>query len=186
MVKRCSWCTADPEYVKYHDEEWGVAVHDDVKLFEMLILEGAQAGLSWLTVLKKRNNYRRAFDNFDFTKVAKYDDSKIEELIKDSGIIRNRLKIKSAVLNAKVYLEIREEFGSFDKYIWGFVEGKAIVNVVKNYREIPSSTPISDAVSSDLKKRGMNFVGSTIIYAFMQAVGMVDDHEENCFKKLKT
>ena len=180
-MKRCEWVPLENElYVKYHDGEWGVPVHDDLKLFEFLILEGAQAGLSWLTVLKKRENYREAFDGFDFEKIANYDSDKEKELLGNEGIIRNRLKIKSAIRNAKVFIEIRKEFGSFDKYLWGFVDGKPIDNKVDKFGDIPAITDLSDKISLDLKKRGMNFVGSTIIYAFMQAVGLVNDHEVDC------
>ena len=179
--QRCEWCGKIPIYVKYHDEEWGVPVHDDNKLFEMLILEGAQAGLSWLTVLKKRENYRKAFDNFNPEIIADYNQEKIDELLNNKGIIRNRLKITSAIKNAKVFLSIQKEFGSFDKYIWSFVNGKPIINKFKTLKEIPVRTEISDLLSKDLKKRGCNFVGSTICYAFMQAVGMVNDHTTNCF-----
>ena len=179
--QRCEWCGKIPIYVKYHDEEWGVPVHDDNKLFEMLILEGAQAGLSWLTVLKKRENYRKAFDNFNPEIIADYNQEKIDKLLNNKGIIRNRLKITSAIKNAKVFLSIQKEFGSFDKYIWSFVNGKPIINKFKTLKEIPVRTEISDLLSKDLKKRGCNFVGSTICYAFMQAVGMVNDHTINCF-----
>lgn len=179
---RCEWCTEDEIYIKYHDEEWGVPVFDDKKLFEMLILEGAQAGLNWLTILKKRENYRKAFDNFDVVKVAKYDSKKFEELINNPKIIRNRLKIKSAIKNAQVFIYIKQEFGSFSKYIWDFVDGKPIKNNFKNLNEVPTSTPLSEKISKDLKKRGMTFVGPVIIYSFMQAIGMVDDHTINCFK----
>lgn len=181
--QRCSWVDLkSPLYVKYHDEEWGEAVHDDKVLFEFLILEGAQAGLNWLTVLKKRENYRRAFDGFDYEKVALYDEAKVDELLKDEGIIRNRLKVNSAVRNARVFMEIRKEFGSFDKYIWGFVDNKPIVTVWDSLKDLPATTEVSDLISKDLKKRGMNFVGSTIIYAYMQAIGMVVDHSGECFK----
>lgn len=180
-MKRCAWVDLKNElYVKYHDEEWGREVHDDKKLFEMLILEGAQAGLSWSTVLNKRENYRKAFDNFDYKKISKYDGDKINELLLDSGIIRNKLKINSAIQNAKVFIEIQKEFGSFDNYIWGFVDNKQIVNKINSMGELPAKTDLSDKISKDLKKRGMNFVGSTIIYAYMQAVGMVNDHEVDC------
>ena len=181
MTNRCEWCSEDKIYQEYHDKEWGVEVHDDSKLFEMLILEGAQAGLSWLTILKRREGYKRAFDNFDVNKVSKYNEKKIEELIGNPEIIRNKLKIRSTVSNAKAFIEIQKEFKSFDRYIWGFVEGKQIKNHFKDISEIPAKTEISDKIAKDLKKRGMNFVGSTIIYAFMQAIGMVNDHTENCF-----
>ncbi|NLI97034.1 DNA-3-methyladenine glycosylase I [bacterium] len=181
--QRCGWAGAQNElYLKYHDEEWGVPCHDDTKLFEMLVLEGAQAGLSWSTVLNKRENYRKAFDNFDPAKVAAYGDNKVAELLANEGIIRNRLKVNSAIRNARVVLEIQKEFGSLDEYIWGFVEGKPVQNKIRSMREIPARTELSDKISKDLVKRGMNFVGSTIIYAFMQAVGMVNDHEVACFR----
>lgn len=179
--QRCGWCVSSEIYINYHDQEWGQPVHDDRYLFEMLILEGAQAGLSWITVLKKRHHYQLAFDNFDAHKMSKYSESKIEELMQNAGIIRNRLKIKSAIGNAKAFLAIQKEFGSFDAYIWKFVNHKTIVNTWKNYREAPARTAESDAMSKDLLKRGFKFVGSTICYAYMQAVGMVSDHEENCF-----
>jgi DNA-3-methyladenine glycosylase I len=179
---RCPWSTTDPLYMEYHDREWGVPVHDDRKLFEMLLLEGAQAGLSWITILKKRENYRSAFDNFDARKIVKYDAKRVRELLMNEGIVRNRLKIEASISNAKAYLAVQKEFGSFDRYIWHFVGGKPARNRWKTLREIPSSTPESDAMSKDLKKRGFKFVGSTICYAFMQAVGMVNDHIESCFK----
>ena len=182
-VKRCAWVKIENElYIQYHDQEWGVPVHDEQKLFEMLILEGAQAGLSWETVLKKRENYRKAFDNFDPQKVAKYDNCKQEELLQNKGIIRNRLKIKSAIRNAEIFLKIQAEFGSFDQYIWGFVNRQPIQNKFESSSLSPANTELSDEISKDLKKRGMNFVGSTIIYAFMQAIGMVNDHETSCFR----
>jgi DNA-3-methyladenine glycosylase I len=179
---RCEWCGTDPLYVKYHDEEWGVPVHDDRKLFEFLILEGAQAGLSWINILKKRENYIKAFDNFDPLKVSRYSEKKIEKLLQNPGIVRNKLKINSAVGNAKAFLKIQKEYGSFDKYIWSFVGGKPIINKWKSLKEIPVTTKESDAMSKDLKKRGFKFVGSTICYAFMQAVGMVNDHTKKCFR----
>lgn len=180
-MNRCTWVPKNNElYEQYHDEEWGVPLHDDQKLFEAIVLDGAQAGLSWETVLKKRENYRKAFDNFDPAKVAKYGEEKRAELLQNAGIIRNRLKIKSAIQNAKVFLEIQKEFGSFDKYIWEFVGGKPIQNKFKSVSELPANTDLSDKISKDLKKKGMNFVGSTIIYAFMQGVGMVNDHEVGC------
>lgn len=179
---RCTWCGTDPLYVLYHDQEWGVPVHDDRKLFEMLNLEGAQAGLSWITILRKRENYRKAFDNFDAKKIVKYDKKKVMKLLKNEGIIRNRLKIAAVISNAKAFLQIQKEFGSFDLYIWQFVGGKPIVNKRLSIKDIPASTPESDAMSKDLKKRGFKFVGSTICYAFMQAVGMVNDHEVKCFR----
>lgn len=180
----CSWVNLkNPDYIKYHDSEWWVPVFDDQKLFEMLILEGAQAWLSWETILKKRENYRKAFDNFDVEKIVKYNEKKITELLQNPGIIRNKLKIHSTIKNAKVFLEIQKEFGSFSKYIWWFVDDKPIINHWKDFSEIPTKTELSDKISKDLKKRGMSFVGSTIIYAYMQAVWMVDDHEKKCFKK---
>jgi DNA-3-methyladenine glycosylase I len=179
--KRCGWCTTDPVYIEYHDNEWGRPVHDDRLLFEFLVLEGAQAGLSWLTVLKKRDNYRKAFDNFDAAKIARYDDKKVKKLLNNEGIIRNRLKIASAIANAKAFLAVSREFGTFDKYIWKFVDGKPLKNSFPHHKKLPAKTPRSDAMSRDLKKRGFNFVGSTICYAFMQAVGMVNDHTTDCF-----
>ena len=179
--KRCAWAGSDALYLEYHDREWGIPVHGDRHLFEMLILEGAQAGLSWITILKKRENYRAAYDNFEPDRVARYTARKKESLLKNEGIVRNRLKIEASVLNAKSFLAIQDEFGSFDKYIWQFVGGKQIVNRRKRLSDIPASTPDSDAMSKDLKRRGFKFVGSTICYAFMQAVGMVDDHEMSCF-----
>lgn len=181
-IIRCPWGTSDPLYIKYHDKEWGVPVHDDRRLFEMLILEGAQAGLSWITILRKRDNYRKAFDNFDAVKIAKYNSRKIQQLLKNEGIVRNKLKVNAAVINAKAFLKIKEEFGSFDKYIWQFVGGKPIVNKRKSMKEIPAKTAESDAMSKDLLKRGFKFTGSTICYAFMQAVGMVNDHIVNCWR----
>lgn len=178
-MKRCEWAV-DPLNAKYHDEEWGKPVHDDKVLFEFLTLEGAQAGLSWLTVLKKREAYRKAFAGFDPEKVAKFDKKKEAALLKNEGIVRNRLKISSTVSNAKAFLEAQKEFGSFDKYIWGFVGGKPLAARRKTLRDIPSKTAESDAMSKDLKKRGFRFVGSTICYAFMQACGLVDDHTDNC------
>lgn len=180
---RCDWSVGHFEdYVKYHDEEWGVPVHDDRKHFEFLILEGAQAGLSWATILKRRSGYRKAFVNFNPAEVAKYSQDKIEELLQDPGIIRNRLKVQGAVTNARKFLEVQAEFGSFDEYIWGFVDGKPIVRKSKKMSEIPATTKESDALSKDLKKRGFKFVGSTIMYAHMQACGLVNDHVVNCFR----
>ena len=170
----------NPLYADYHDNEWGRPVHDDRKLFEMLILEGAQAGLSWITVLKKREAYRKAFDNFDPAKIALYSDAKIEELMANEGIIRNRVKIQAAIINAKLFLEIQKKYGSFDKFIWAYVDNKPIVGGWKTFREMPLTTPVSDKISADLKKLGFKFVGSTIIYSFMQAVGMVNDHLADC------
>jgi DNA-3-methyladenine glycosylase I len=180
-IKRCAWARNDLA-IDYHDKEWGVPVHDDRLFFEFLILEGAQAGLSWDTILRKRDAYRKAFDNFEPAKVARYSEAKMAKLLLNEGIIRNRLKIKSAVENAKAFLAVQKEFGSFDKYIWGFTGGKPLNNKVKSMSDVPAKTEISDAVSKDLKKRGFNFVGSTIMYAFMQATGMVNDHTKECFR----
>ena len=180
-MKRCSWPTTELD-IAYHDKEWGVPVRDDRKLFEFIILEGAQAGLSWSTILKKRENYRRAFDNFDARKIAKYNSLKIKKLLADAGIVRNRLKIESTIRNAKAFLAVQKEFGSFDAYIWQFVGGRPIQNRRKSFKEVPPRTPVSDAMSKDLLKRGFKFVGSTICYAFMQAVGMVNDHTIDCFR----
>lgn len=188
-LKRCTWCEGlYDDYVKYHDEEWGVPVHDDRKHFEFLILEGAQAGLSWSTILKRRDGYRKAFADFDPVLVAEYGDAKYESLLQDPSIIRNRLKIRSAINNAKKFLEIQKEFGSFDSYIWKFTGGKPLVNSWEKMSDIPAKTELSDRVSKDLKKRGFNFVGSTIIYAHLQATGIVNDHEVSCFryKELKS
>ena len=184
MVKRCAWVehSSKPADIKYHDEEWGVPLHDDRALFEFLILEGAQAGLSWTTILNKRENYRKAYDNFNPKKVYKYNDSKQRELLLNEGIVRNRLKVAASVTHAKAFIAVQKEFGSFDKYIWGFVGGKPIQNRWKSLKEIPAMTKESDAMSKDLKKRGFKFVGSTICYAFMQATGMVNDHTLNCFR----
>ena len=182
MTKRCIWPGEDPLYIRYHDREWGIPIHSDRKLFVFLILEGAQAGLSWITVLKKRPAYRKAFDNFDFNKVARYKERKIKQLLNNSGIIRNKLKIRSAISNAKAFIEVRKEFGTFNKYIWQFVDGKPIQNCFKDMNDIPATTELSDQISKDLKKRGFNFVGSTIVYAHMQATGMVNDHTMDCFR----
>ncbi|MCC6713178.1 MAG: DNA-3-methyladenine glycosylase I [Candidatus Dadabacteria bacterium] len=182
MKKRCGWHGEDPLYVDYHDTEWGVPVHDDRTLFEMVVLDGAQAGLSWITILKRRDSYREAFDNFDAWKVAAYDERKIAELLENHGIIRNRLKVNSAVKNARAFLEVSEEFGTFDKYIWQFVGGRPIDNSRKGLADIPARSKESDAMSKDMKKRGFSFVGSTICYAFMQAAGMVNDHVVDCFR----
>ena len=183
MCKRCQWVEGQfDEYIKYHDDEWGVPVHDDRKHFEFLILEGAQAGLSWSTILKRRDGYRSAFANFDAHEVATFNESKIESLLLDPGIIRNKLKVKSAVTNAMAFLEVQKEFGSFDTYIWSFVGGKPIVNSWKSMGQIPATSKESDALSKDLKKRGFKFVGSTIIYAHMQACGLVNDHTTDCFR----
>ena len=179
---RCPWPSDDKLMIQYHDKEWGVPVHNDRKLFEFLLLEGFQAGLSWKTILHKRENFRKAFDNFDFNKIAKYDKRKINSLLKDAGIIRNKLKIESTVKNAKAFIEVRKEFGTFDKYIWGFVNGKPIKNNFTSLKELPARTDLSDLISKDLKNRGFNFVGSTIVYAHMQATGMVNDHLTSCFR----
>lgn len=182
---RCPWCGDDELYVKYHDEEWGVPVHDDRKHFEFLVLESAQAGLSWITILRKRENYRLAYDDFDPVKVAKYGIEKIEELMNNSGIVRNRKKIEASINNAQRFLEIVDEFGSFDKYIWSFVDNKPIINSWLDISEMPAKTELSDEVSKDLKKRGFKFLGSTIIYSHLQATGLIDDHLISCFKKTK-
>jgi len=182
MKKRCDWCGNDPLYVRYHDKEWGVPVHSDRKLFEFLILEGAQAGLSWITILRKRPAYREAFDQFDFNKIANYNERKIQSLLKNSGIVRNRLKIRGTITNARAFLLVREEFGTFNKYIWQFVVGQPIQNKYKSLKQIPAITAISDNMAKDLKKRGFTFIGSTICYAFMQAIGMVNDHMVGCFR----
>lgn len=180
--KRCSWAGDDALYRAYHDAEWGVPLHDDRALFEFLILEGAQAGLSWITILKKRENYRAAFDNFDATRVARYDANQIESLLQNPGIVRNRLKVQSAVVNAQKFLEVQQEFGSFDAFIWSFVGGKTKQNAWHSLAEVPASTAESDAMSKELKRRGFKFVGSTICYAFMQATGMVNDHTTDCYR----
>ncbi|MCW8806204.1 MAG: DNA-3-methyladenine glycosylase I [Ignavibacteriaceae bacterium] len=182
MKQRCPWPSDDDLMIKYHDKEWGVPLHNDRKLFEFLILEGFQAGLSWRTILHKRENFRKAFDNFDFNKIAKYNKRKINSLLKDAGIIRNKLKIESAITNAKAFLQVRKEFRTFDIYIWSFVNGKPIHNKFKSLKELPARTKLSDKISEDLKKRGFKFVGSTIVYAHMQATGMVNDHVTSCFR----
>ena len=179
---RCHWCIGDPLYEAYHDEEWGVPVYDDATLFEFLTLETFQAGLSWITVLRKRENFRKAFDNFNYKRIAKYQQTKIDSLLQDVGIIRNKLKVNAAVTNAKAFIAVQEEFGSFSKYIWGFVNGKPLKNEFKSINEIPANTPLSDQISKDLKKRGFKFVGTTVVYAHMQATGMVNDHETSCFR----
>lgn len=179
---RCPWPADDKLMIKYHDKEWGVPLHNDRKLFEFLILEGFQAGLSWRTIIHKRENFRKAFDNFDFNKVAKYDKRKINSLLRDAGIIRNKMKIESAINNAKVFLEVRKEFGTFNKYIWGFINNKPIINKYKSLKELPAKTELSDKISDDLRKRGFRFVGSTIVYAHMQATGMANDHLVSCFR----
>ncbi|WP_341216655.1 DNA-3-methyladenine glycosylase I [uncultured Wocania sp.] len=179
---RCGWCVGDDLYEAYHDKEWGVPVYDDATLFEFLILETFQAGLSWITILRKRKNFRKAFDGFDYKIIAKYNQDKIDALLQDAGIIRNKLKVKATITNAQAFMKIQKEFGSFSKYIWGFVDGKPIKNKLKNYKDAPANTALSDALSKDLKKRGFKFVGSTVVYAHMQATGMVNDHEVGCFR----
>jgi len=181
--KRCGWCLSSDLYKEYHDKEWGVPVYDDQKLFEFLILETFQAGLSWITILKKRENFQSAFDDFDYKKVANYPEEKIQELLLDAGIIRNQLKIRAAVSNAVAFMKVQEEFGSFSKYIWDFTGGKPIDNNRKSLKEVPATSPLSDEISKDLKKRGFKFVGSTVVYAHMQATGMVNDHVEDCWRK---
>ena len=179
---RCGWCKNDPLYMAYHDTEWGIPVFEDDKLFEFLILETFQAGLSWITILRKRENFRSAFDDFDYKKIANYSEAKYEELLLDAGIIRNKLKIKATISNAIAFMEVQQEFGSFSNYIWGFTEGKPIKNERKNLSELPATTELSDIISKDLKKRGFKFVGSTVIYAHMQATGMINDHITECFR----
>lgn len=179
---RCSWCGNDPLYIEYHDTEWGKPVYNDAKLFEFLILETFQAGLSWITVLRKRENFRKAFDNFDYKKIAKYNESKYESLLQDAGIIRNKLKIKATISNAQAFIKIQQEFGSFSDYIWSFTNGKPIKNSFNQMTEVPATTKLSDKLSKDLKERGFKFVGSTVIYAHMQATGMVNDHMTHCFR----
>lgn len=182
IKKRCEWCLSSDLMIEYHDKEWGVPLHNDRKLFEFIILDAFQAGLSWSTIINKRKNFEKVFDGFDVEKIARYKQGKINKLLKDVGIIRNRLKIHSTISNAKAFLEIQKEFGSFDKYIWQFVNGKPIVNKLKKLKDIPASTKESDAMSKDLKKRGFRFVGTTICYAFMQAAGMVNDHLMDCYR----
>ncbi|AMO20499.1 DNA-3-methyladenine glycosylase I [Flavobacterium columnare] len=180
---RCNWCEKDDLYRNYHDNEWGTPVYDDETIFEFLVLETFQAGLSWYTILCKRENFRKAFNNFDFEKIAKYSQKKMELLAQDSGIIRHKLKIKATVTNAQAFIKIREEFGTFSKYIWGFVDGKPIDNTPQTLKDVPATTEISNKLSKDLKKRGFKFVGSTVVYAYMQAIGMVNDHIEDCWKR---
>ena len=180
---RCAWCEKDDLYRDYHDNEWGNPVYDDEKLFEFLVLETFQAGLSWYTILKKRDKFRKAFDFFDYNKIANYNEDKVQELLQDAGIIRNQLKIRGTVANAIAFMKVQDEFGSFSKYIWNFTDGKPIHNNFKSMKELPATTPLSDAISKDLKKRGFKFVGSTVIYAHMQATGMVNDHVEECWKR---
>lgn len=182
MITRCQWAVSDPLLVRYHDREWGVPLHNDRKLFEFLVLEGAQAGLSWITILKKRPAYRKAFDNFNFNKVARYGEGKVRQLLNNAGIVRNELKIRSAIRNAGAFIRVRDEFGTFDRYIWEFVNHKPIQNKWKRFRDVPPKTELSDLISRDLKKRGFNFVGSTIVYAHIQATGMVNDHTTDCFR----
>ena len=179
---KCGWCVGDDLYEAYHDQEWGKPVYDDATLFEFLLLETFQAGLSWITILRKRENFKKAFDHFDYKKIANYNEAKLEALRNDAGIIRNKLKIKSVVTNAQAYMKIQDEFGSFSKYYWEFVEGKPIKNTWQHYKEAPANTPLSDKLSKDLKKRGFKFVGSTVIYATMQATGMINDHDVTCFR----
>jgi DNA-3-methyladenine glycosylase I len=185
MKHRCFWVTDSKLYLEYHDNEWGRPVYDDETLFEFLILETFQAGLSWITILNKRENFRKAFDHFDYKKISKYTESKYESLLQDAGIVRNKLKIRSAISNAQLFMEVQQEFGSFSKYIWAFVDDKPIINKFKERKDVPATTPLSDEISKDLKKRGFKFVGSTIIYAYMQATGMVNDHTIDCFKYAK-
>ena len=180
--QRCSWCGDDPLYVAYHDTEWGVPVKDDAKLFEFLTLETFQAGLSWITVLRKRENFRKAFDHFNYNKIATYSEEKVQELLQNNGIIRNKLKVRATISNGRAFMKVQEEFGSFSDYIWGFVDGKPIQNTLKNKEEVPANTALSDTISKDLKKRGFKFVGSTVVYAHMQATGMVNDHLTHCFR----
>jgi DNA-3-methyladenine glycosylase I len=182
-MTRCQWSTGDPIYMKYHDEEWGVPVHDDRKHFEFLVLESAQSGLSWLTILRKRENYRRAYDNFEPAKVAEYDGEKISELLSDPGIVRNRMKIEASVNNARRFIEIQNEFGSFDAYIWRFVDGKPVVNSYEAINEIPATSGLSDRIAGDLKARGFKFLGSITVYSHIQATGLVNDHIDSCFRK---
>ena len=182
---RCKWCVGDALYEKYHDEEWGKPVYDDETLFEFLLLETFQAGLSWITILRKRENFAKAFDNFNYKKIAKYDGDKVEELLQDQGIIRNRLKVLAAISNAKAFMEVQKEFGSFSKYFWNFSDGKPIDNKVQSLSQVPATTALSDEISKDMKKRGFKFVGSTVIYAHMQATGMVNDHVMECWTREK-
>ena len=182
QVKRCNWPKDDALYIDYHDKEWGVPVYNDAKIFEFLLLETFQAGLSWITILKKRENFRIAFDEFDYEKIATYSDKKLEVLRKDAGIIRNRLKIKAAKTNAIAFMKVQKEFSTFSKYLWGFVDGKPIQNKFKSMKELPANTPLANKISADLKKRGFKFVGPTIVYAHMQAMGMVNDHTTDCFR----
>ena len=182
---RCAWAGKEPIYQQYHDLEWGVPIYDDATIFEFLILETFQAGLSWITILKKRENFRKAFDDFDYTKIATYDQTKIDSLLNDAGIVRNKLKINATINNAQAFMKVQEEFGSFSKYIWAFVKGKPVINHFNSMDEVPATSPISDALSKDLKKRGFKFTGSKVVYAHMQATGMVNDHLTNCFRHLE-
>ncbi|MCF4100417.1 DNA-3-methyladenine glycosylase I [Gillisia sp. M10.2A] len=181
-LKRCGWCVGDQLYEAYHDAEWGVPVYDDATLFEFLVLETFQAGLSWITILRKRENFRAAFDDFNYQKIAEYSEEKIQELLQDAGIIRNKLKVRATVTNAQAFMQVQQEFGTFSKYIWEFVDNSPIHNEITDYKKAPPTTPISDKLSKDLKKRGFKFVGSTVIYAHMQATGMVNDHEIECHR----
>ncbi|MCG8573506.1 MAG: DNA-3-methyladenine glycosylase I [Flavobacteriales bacterium] len=180
--ERCHWCGNDPLYIEYHDTEWGVPLHDEQQLYEFLTLETFQAGLSWITILRKRENFREAFDQFDYKKVAAYGEEKVQELLQNEGIVRNKLKVRAAISNAQAFIKVQEEFGSFNSYIWSFTGGKPIQNTFKKREEVPAKTPLSDKISKDLKKRGFKFVGSTVIYAHMQATGMVNDHMVGCFR----
>lgn len=184
MKNRCFWVNSDELYIDYHDNEWGTPVYDDATLFEFLVLETFQAGLSWITILKKRENFRKAFDNFDYKKIAHYADDKYDSLLQDAGIIRNKLKVRSAITNAQLFMEVQKEYGSFSKFIWSYVDGKPIINKFEKRAEVPATTELSDKISKDLKKLGFKFVGSTVMYAYMQAVGMVNDHTTDCFKYL--
>ncbi|TDQ33193.1 DNA-3-methyladenine glycosylase I [Zeaxanthinibacter enoshimensis] len=181
-VKRCGWCVGDALYEEYHDREWGVPVRDDPTMFEFLILETFQAGLSWITILRKRENFRKAFDDFDYRKIAAYDQSKLDELMQDPGIIRNRLKINAIVANARAFIKVQEEYGSFCDYIWSYVDHKPVKNAISYYKDAPATTALSERISKDLKKKGFKFVGPTVVYAHMQATGMVNDHETDCFR----
>jgi DNA-3-methyladenine glycosylase I len=181
-LKRCTWPGLDPLYIRYHDREWGVPLHNDRRLFEFLVLEGAQAGLSWITILRKRPAYRRAFHGFDYNRVACYGERDVRRLLRDAGIVRNELKVRSAIRNARAFLAVREEFGTFDRYMWRFIDGEPVVNRWRATKQIPPRTPLSDTISKDLKQRGFNFVGSTIVYSHMQATGMVNDHLISCFR----
>ncbi|TVZ52767.1 DNA-3-methyladenine glycosylase I [Dokdonia sp. Hel_I_53] len=182
LKNRCGWCVGDSVYEEYHDIEWGVPIKDDQTLFEFLVLETFQAGLSWITILRKRENFRKAFDNFDYKRIASYKEDKIQSLLQDEGIVRNKLKVRGTVVNAKLFMELQNEYGSFSNYLWAYVDHKPIKNSVRDYKNAPANTVLSDTISKDLKKRGFKFVGSTVIYAFMQAIGMVNDHEVDCWR----